>query len=99
MRFYLLPWEQGWMKMFHGSAAASSPLARACTCSLYTPLSERIRRTRTLRLTSVSHVCAGGLLPRALFLWKDIVLYAERSVRLRERIGPEEAFPTSLLVL
>lgn len=80
--------------------------ARARACVNLQPLSERIRRTRTP--ASVQGGCAscrrrtcarGAASAGASPLWKDIVLYAERSERLRERIGPEEAFPSGLLVL
>lgn len=109
MRFYLLPWEQGWMKMFHGSAAASSPLAhvRAWTCSLAVYASEWTYTANVYTRVCARgcalcrcRTCARGAASAGAFpLWKDIVLYAERSARLRERIGPEEAFTSGLLVL
>lgn len=80
MRSYLLPWEQGWMKTFHGSAAASSPLAhvRAWTCSLWVNVYGERGRPRLCR-GAAPHVgvarARGELLPRALRLSGRILCF------------------------
>lgn len=107
MCFHLLPWEQGRMKMFHGSAAAFVSVW-VWAHSLQMPLSERIQGARTpvyLRKGAPY----GGVArvreepnPRARPPpWKGLGLSftEERSARLREQIGPEDALPTQLLVL
>lgn len=110
MQFHLLPWEQGWMKMFHGSAAASSPLAHvrelaACVRHWVNVYGE----TRTPAFVQeaaphvgVARVCARSCFSRRRFSSLEgycVKFYTERSAQLQEQIGPKDRAASFVIYL